>query len=134
MHAALSEEQQALRDMATALAGDLATAPADKAWEQLRATGLLDLRADGAGTLELALCAEAFGAAAGPTPFLGATLALALHPMTANAVAALDGDLAPDGFGADTVVVLDGDRVLAGPSVAADPTADRSRVAVRPGA
>ncbi|MCU1378427.1 MAG: acyl-CoA dehydrogenase [Acidimicrobiales bacterium] len=125
MRAALSDEQRALRAMARAVAAE--GGDAEKVWRRLEETGLLDLRADGAGTLELALCAEAFAAELSTAPFIGATLARELG-VGGRAVAALDGDLAPDAFGAELVVV-DGGALPALPAT----TADRSRVAARAG-
>jgi alkylation response protein AidB-like acyl-CoA dehydrogenase len=126
VRAAPSDEQQALQAMARAVAAQPGTA--DAVWARLEETGLLDLRADGAGTVELALCAEAFGAEQAAAPFVGATLARELG-IGGRAVAALDGDVAPDAFGAEVVVVAGGSHP-ARPAT----SADRSRTAARTGA
>ena len=141
MHAALGQTQEALRGLAREVATDLAAttieqlAPAgdpDRAWRALAESGLLSLRADGAGTLELVVCAEELGATLAGAPFVGAAVARELWPDASGpVVAALDGDLAPDAWGAQRVLYQHGAELLAAPTVAAAPTVDRSRVAAR---
>lgn len=90
MHVALTEEQELLRQTATALAAKIGTAaPADlgsdrspggAAWRLLADAGLLGLRvpeaAGGAGAsgVEVMIVAEALGAAAATAPFIGSAV------------------------------------------------------------
>jgi alkylation response protein AidB-like acyl-CoA dehydrogenase len=141
VRAALGEMQEAVRDLARSVAADLGAAtieelaPAgdpERAWAALRDSGLASLRADGAGTLELVVCAEEFGAALSGAPFLGATVARELWPEAPDGtVAALDGELALDAWGASQIVAVLGGGIEVGPALAVGPTADRSRVAAR---
>ena len=137
MHAALSEEQLALQALARGLAG----ITTDEVWTELRQTGLLALRDDGAGSLGQVLCAEAFAAALSPAPFVGATIAIellhaaGLRELAADCrpVAAMGAELgglqAPDAFGADTVVGTVGDDLVVGDATGGRATADRTRTA-----
>jgi len=154
VRAALGEVQEALRDLARSVAADLAAPtiealpPAgdpDRAWTALHDSGLLTLRADGASVLDLVLCAEELAATLSAAPFVGASVARELWPEApARTVAALDGDLAADAWGAERVVALAGDdvgadvgdelgdgRLVVGLAVPVGSTADRSRVAAR---
>lgn len=141
MHAALGETQEALRELARDVAADLGAAtieqlpPAgdpDRAWAALSDSGLLSLRADGAGTLELVVCAEELAATLSTAPFVGATVARELWPdAPERTVAALDGDLAADAWGADRIVAVVDGGLEVGPAAPEGPTADRSRVAAR---
>jgi alkylation response protein AidB-like acyl-CoA dehydrogenase len=141
VHAALGETQEALRELARDVAADVGAAtveelsPAgdpDRAWAALRDSGLLSLRADGAGTLELVVCAEELAATVSGAPFVGASVARELWPEApARTVAALDGHVATDAWGAERVVAVVDGGVEIGPAVAIGPTADRSRVAAR---
>jgi alkylation response protein AidB-like acyl-CoA dehydrogenase len=88
--ALLNEEQQMLKDLARQVAGsvavahpgDLATVERAKGWGALADAGLLGLRvrgADGspqASGVEVALVAEALGAALAPLPYVGTVVAL----------------------------------------------------------
>jgi alkylation response protein AidB-like acyl-CoA dehydrogenase len=141
VHAALGETQQALRGLAVEVAADLAARTteelpprddAERAWGALRDSGLLSLRADGAGTLELVVCAEELAATLSAAPFIGAAVARELWPdAPERAVAALDGDVAADAWGATQVVAVVDGSVRMSPAVEVAPTADRSRVAAR---
>jgi alkylation response protein AidB-like acyl-CoA dehydrogenase len=141
VRAALGDTQEALLQLARSVATDLGVTTvehlppagdADRAWQALADSGLLTLRADGAGTLELVVCAEELGAALSPAPFVGAAVARELWPEApGRAVAALDEGLAPDAWGATHVVTVVDGAVHAGPAQALGPTADRSRVAAR---
>jgi alkylation response protein AidB-like acyl-CoA dehydrogenase len=141
MRAALGETQQALQALARDVAADLGATTieelppagdAARAWAALRDSGLLSLRADGAGTLELVVCAEELAATLSAAPFVGAAVARELWPdAPERTVAVLDRDLAADAWGAtDVVAVVDG-VVRVGPAVAVAGTADRSRVSAR---
>lgn len=141
MRAALGETQTALQDLARSVASDLGATTieelppavdADRCWDALRDSGLLDLRADGGSILDLVVCAEEFGAALSAAPFIGAALARELlGPVDDRIVASLDGHLAVDALGADSIAFVHighAHRIAAGPR---SRTADRSRVAAR---
>ena len=103
-----------------------------RAWAALSDSGLLSLRADGAGTLELVVCAEELAATLSAAPFVGAAVARELWPDAPDrTVAALDGTLAADAWGADRVVAVVDGGLEAGPAAPVGPTADRSRVSAR---
>jgi alkylation response protein AidB-like acyl-CoA dehydrogenase len=141
MRASLGDTQAALQDLARVVARDLGVTSteqlppqtdADRAWNALASSGLLDLRRDGAGVLELVLCAEAFGANLSAAPFVGASLAREFMDTTdERTVVSLDGSLAPDAFGATTIVSMQHGTVHASRAAPSDRTADRSRVAAR---
>ena len=141
MRAALDDTQLALRELAREVAADLAATtierlpPAgdpDRAWRALSDSGLLTLRADGAGTLELVLCAEELAATLSPAPFVGASVARELWPgAPTGVVATLDATTAPDAWGATEVVHHDGTEVTRAPALAHPGTVDRSRSAAR---
>ena len=141
MRARLGDTQDALVALARSVAVDtgatsIADLPpavdADRAWAALADSGLLTLRASGASTLDLVLCAEQFAAALSATPFIGATLARELHDATDERIAvSLDGRFAHDALGAERVVFV---RAGHAHMVAAGPmqeTADRSRVTLQ---
>ena len=141
MHATLGDTQEALRELAAAVAADLGATTiealppagdADRAWAALNDSGLLSLRADGAGTLELVVCAEELSATLSAAPFVGAAVARELWPdAPGRTVAALDGTLAADAWGATQVVAVVDGGLEAGPAAPVGPTADRSRVSAR---
>ena len=138
MRARLGDTQLALVDLARSVALDTAVtttaelpSPADggRAWAALADSGLLTLREDGAGVLDLVLCAEQFAASLSTVPFIGSSLARELHgPTGERIVISLDGLVAPDALGADRIVFA---RAGHAHSVGVGPvreTADRSRV------
>ncbi|MBU3701688.1 MAG: hypothetical protein FGM58_06550, partial [Acidimicrobiia bacterium] len=143
MRAALGEDQIALQDLARAVARDLGArsiaelppaVDADRAWTVLAESGLLGVRADGGSVLDLEVCAEEFGAALSAAPFVGASLAgELLGPTDRRPVASLDGRVAVDALGADGVVLVHAGHAHLLDATDHVVTADRSRVAMRPG-
>lgn len=141
MRAALGEREIALLELVQAVASDTGVSTsqqlppitdAEKAWNALTSSGLLNLRADGGTVLDLVLCAEQFAMHLSATPFIGACLARELVGRSEDRiVGSLDGSIAPDGLGADRIAfvraghahIASADRVIE--------TADRSRVSVQ---
>ena len=142
MRALDGDIQVALAALADSVASDLGVstidalppAPdADRTWSALSSSGLLTLRADGAGAFELIAVAEAFGRHLSAAPFIGATLASELlGPNDARIVIASDG-LAVDALGAERLVTIDGSDAVVHESIARDRTIDRSRSAASSG-
>ena len=154
MDARLTAEQHELRDAAARLAGDLGPGSvhdlddADRVArleKAVAATGWRTLRSDGATGVEVAIVAEEFGRRLVDVPFLGPVLADDLrrsawrpragpdrdlrrgaadggHPWTI----AVDGE-AMDARGAERVLTLSGNRLLAGRVGAELPGADLTR-------
>ncbi len=157
MDARLTAEQQELRDAAARLAGDLGPGSvhdlddADRVArleKAVAATGWRTLRSDGATGVEVAIVAEEFGRRLVDVPFLGPVLADDLRrsaPGDLRRRAPGDGDLrrgapdrahpwtiavdgeAVDARGAERVLTLSGNRLLAGRVGAELPGADLTR-------
>ena len=155
MDARLTAEQAGLRDAAARLAADLGPGSVyDLASDDLAgdgrvgrlekavaATGWRTMRSDGATGVEAALVAEEFGRRLVDVPFLGPVLAddlvrgagLADDRRHATAVAGTVSTIAADGVAVDArgierVLVLDGNRLLAGRTGPARPGADLTKV------
>lgn len=155
MDARLTAEQAALRDAAARLAADLGPGSVhdltsndlagdgrvERLEQAVAATGWRTMRSDGATGVEAALVAEEFGRRLVDVPFLGPVLAddlvrgagLADDRRHATAVAGTVSTIAADGVAVDArgierVLVLDGNRVLAGRTGPAQPGADLTRV------
>lgn len=138
MHAELGSIQTALRDLAVTVARDLRVesiedlppnCDGDRSWDALESSGLLDLRIDGGGVLDLVLAAEEFGAQLSAAPFVGAVLARELiGPSAERVVVSLDGTIALDALGATSIISLIGDSTSLSACGPITPTADRSRV------
>ena len=145
MDARLTAEQAGLRDAAARLAADLGPGSvhdlADDAGvarleKAVAATGWRAMRSDGATGVEAALVAEEFGRRLVDVPFLGPVLADDLRrgaggdePAAGAPVVtvAVDG-VAVEARGIGRVLVLDGNRVLAGRTGPARPGADLTKV------
>jgi hypothetical protein len=150
MDARLTAEQAALRDAAARLAADLGPGSvhdlasddlagdgrAARLEKAVAATGWRTMRSDGATGVEAALVAEEFGRRLVDVPFLGPVLADDLcrgaggdEPAGGAPVAtvAVDG-VVVEARGIGRVLVLDGNRVLAGQAGLARPGADLTRV------
>ncbi len=123
MDVRLTSEQRQLRDAAAKLATDLgpgSVADLDDATRLARlekavdTTGWRALRSDGASGVEVALVAEEFGRGLVDVPFLGPVLADDLRGQTDGQrwTVAVDGR-AIDALGADRVLTVSGDQLLA---------------------
>ncbi len=141
MRARIGDIEAALVDLARSVASDTGAssstqlppaANADKAWNALGSSGLLNIRAEGGTVLDLVLCAEQFGTMLSATPFVGACLAREIvGPSDARIVGSLNSTFAADGLGAEKIAfvraghahITEAGEILA--------TADRSRVAIR---
>jgi hypothetical protein len=149
MDARLTAEHRELRDAAARLAASLGPGSVHELADAERiarlekavaATGWRALRSDGASGVEVALVAEEFGRRLVDVPFLGPVLAddlrrgsvLADDPRRAAAggepgwTIALDG-VAVDARGIERVLILDGNRLLAGRTAATRAGADLTR-------
>jgi len=139
MDARLTAEQAELRDAAARLAGDLGPGSVHDLADDGRvarlekavaATGWRTLRSDGGTGVEVALVAEEFGRRLVDVPFLGPVLADDLRRGAADRepgwTIAVD-DVAADARGIERVLVLNGNRLLAGRTGAALPGADLTR-------
>jgi hypothetical protein len=144
MDARLTAEQAGLRDAAARLAADLGPGSVHDLADDGRvarlekavaATGWRTMRSDGATGVEAALVAEEFGRRLVDVPFLGPVLADDLRraagdggPVLTIAVdgVAVDG-VAVDVRGIERVLILDGNRLLAGQVGPARPGADLTR-------
>lgn len=140
MDARLTAEQAGLRDAAARLAADLGPGSVHDLADDGRvarlekavaATGWRTMRSDGATGVEAALVAEEFARRLADVPFLGPVLADDLRRGTADGgpglTIAVNG-VAVDARGISRVLVLDGNRLLAGRAGPGCPGADLTRV------
>ena len=141
MRATLGEVENALVGLARSVAVDTGVVTiedlppecdADAAWNALETSGLLNLRNDGGTVLDLVLCAEQFAATLSATPFIGAALARELiGASTERTVVSLDGTIAPDALGAQSIVFVRAGHAHLAVAGETLETADRSRVTIR---